>query len=419
MARPWATCPLYYSVKQWIFVQYIRGPADRAPCMQAPPPFPLIELSGPPRERGRSHGEQAAERIRRGVAMYAAQLAGLQLGAAEVRRLAEGYLPRIEAFDPLYVEEMRGIAEGAGLELADIVMINARTEVLRLGLQRSQEAQADDHPDGCTGAVLLPETTAHGRLLHGQNWDWKAECAETTVVLRIRRDDGPDILTLTEAGGLARCGLNSAGIAITANYLTSDRDYRHLGVPLALLRRKVLETEHLALALQAVYCTAKSGSNNLMISHADGVALDIECAPDESFLVGADQGLLVHANHWQSAVALGKLRESGVQGSPCTLYRDLRVRQRLQARRGQLTLDDLRAAFFDDFASPWSVCRPPRLNTSSNLSASVAMVVMEPALGLMDVAMLPALNRSFTTYTLAMDRTFGTEAAGAHDEAGA
>ncbi|TIP97213.1 MAG: acyl-CoA--6-aminopenicillanic acid acyltransferase, partial [Mesorhizobium sp.] len=74
----------------------------------------------------------------------------------------------------------------------------------------------------CTGAVILPEATRNGRLIHGQNWDWKAECAETSVVLRIRRTDGPDLLTFTEAGGLARSGFNAAGIGITANYLESD-----------------------------------------------------------------------------------------------------------------------------------------------------------------------------------------------------
>ena len=30
-------------------------------------PFPLIEVSGPPRERGRQYGQQAATRIARGV----------------------------------------------------------------------------------------------------------------------------------------------------------------------------------------------------------------------------------------------------------------------------------------------------------------------------------------------------------------
>jgi hypothetical protein len=84
-------------------------------------------------------------------------------------------------------------------------------------------------------------------------------------VLKIRRDDGPDILTFTEAGGLARLGLNSAGIAITANYLQSDRDYRRLGVPLALIRRNVLQQEHVALAMRTVYATPKSAANNMAV----------------------------------------------------------------------------------------------------------------------------------------------------------
>ena len=64
-------------------------------------------------------------------------------------------------------------------------------------------------------------------------------------------------MTFTEAGALGRCGFNAVGIAITANYLESDRDYRQVGVPLALIRRKVLESEHVALAMRTVYCTGE------------------------------------------------------------------------------------------------------------------------------------------------------------------
>lgn len=371
------------------------------------PMFPLIELTGNASERGRQYGAQAADRIRRSVALYAGQLEGMALTRTEVLGLLVTLLARIEDFDPLYVEEMRGIADGAGVDRLDIAMINARTEILRLGQQQAQSHHAPDHqPDGCTGAVVLPEMSRTGRLLHGQNWDWKAECAETGVVLKIRREDGPDILTFTEAGGLARSGMNSAGIAVTANYLTSDRDFSQVGVPLSLLRRKTLETPHFALALQAIYCTPKSASNNLMLSHADGVALDIECAPDESFLVHPSGGLLVHANHWQSTVALQKLREQGIGRSPDSLYRDMRVRSALASRPGQVDMDDLRAALFDEFGYPWSVCRPPRLNSQNDLSATVAMILMDPAVGLMEIAPLPSENKSFATYRLEMDRAF-------------
>jgi isopenicillin-N N-acyltransferase-like protein len=369
-------------------------------------PCPLIEVSGPPRERGRQYGAAASARIRKGVAHYSAQLRGSGLDTPGVRRLVDKFMPRIAAFDTTYAEEFHGISEGAGVDLADVALLNARTEILKLA-KRPEFLAAEAGNDACTGLVALPSATASFTLLHAQNWDWKKECAETAVVLKILREDGPDILTFTEAGGLARSGLNGAGIAITANYLQSDRDYRELGVPLALIRRKVLEQEMLAMAMHAVYVTPKSGSNNMMVSgtragspHADGVAIDFECAPDETFQVHPENGLLVHANHWVSPVALAKLVDTGVKETPCSLYRDLRVRQLLAPRIGRITRDAIKAALFDDFASPWSVCRPPRANLRSELSATVAMVVMEPGAGEMEVAMLPALNRNFVTYRL-------------------
>jgi isopenicillin-N N-acyltransferase-like protein len=366
---------------------------------------PLIEVSGTPEARGRMIGEAARGRIEAGLGHYAEQLAKMRLTPDDIRALVEGFLPRIDAFDPDYVPEMRGIAAGANRRLADIVLLNARTELLKLGPKaaKARGLAPEDDPDGCTGVVAMPAVTADGKLIHAQNWDWKVECAETSVVLKIRRDDGPDILTFTEAGQLARSGLNSAGIAITANYLECERDYREIGVPLALIRRKVLQQDTLALALRAAYCTRKSASNNIIISQAGGIAINLECAPDETFQVHPDAGLIVHANHWISPVALGKLRDTGIESTPDSLYRDLRVRGLLAPQAGRIRLDTVKAALFDDYQAPWSVCRPPRLNLSSNLSATVAMVAMVPEDGIMDVAMLPALNTTFTRHRLAMD----------------
>jgi isopenicillin-N N-acyltransferase-like protein len=367
-------------------------------------PFPLIEISGPPRERGRQYGQKAAGRIKKGTTHYFAQLKELSLDAKGVAELVRDYLPVIEEFEPSYIEEMRGIAEGADVPFEDVVLLNARTEILKLANPKIRaRLKAPDEPDGCTGVVVMPQASANGRLIHAQNWDWKRECAETAVVLKVRRDDGPDLMTFTEAGALGRCGFNAVGIAITANYLQSDRDYRQVGVPLALIRRKVLEQEHLALAMRAVYCTKKSAANNMIVSHREGVAIDFECAPDETFQVHPQNGLLVHANHFVSPVALGKLKDAGIQDTPDSLYRDIRVRDLLQPHIGSITFDTVKSALFDEFAYPWSVCRPPRRNLSNNLSATVAMILMEPASGVMQAAPLPALNREFTTYRLEID----------------
>jgi isopenicillin-N N-acyltransferase-like protein len=142
----------------------------------------------------------------------------------------------------------------------------------------------------------------------------------------------------------------------------------------------------------------------MIVSHAGGVAIDFECAPDETFQVLPERGLLVHANHWQSPVALAKLRDTGIASTPDSLYRDLRVRGLLAPQVGGLTPEAVKAALLDDFAAPWSVCRPPRPSLGGTLTATVAMIVMQPAAGLLEAAPLPALNRRFTTYTLAAGR---------------
>jgi isopenicillin-N N-acyltransferase-like protein len=376
-------------------------------------PFPQIELSGSPRERGRLHGQAVPDRIKRGIAMYSESLVKNGVDWKELERRAEAMVPVVEKFDPAYVEEMRGIAEGAGQPFAGVMLMNARTEMVAAA--RKQQA-ARHFPDGCTAALALPEASADGALLHGQNWDWRAECAETGVLLCIRRDDGPDILTFTEAGGLARSGLNSAGIGLTANALECDRDYqRGAGVPLPFIRRKVLESRYLADAVRTIFSTPKLGSNHMAVSHAtaDGraEAFGFECAPDETFWLAPEQGVYVHANHWIAEPARAKVKDTGLQETPCSIYRDKRVRELLAPKRGKLSLDDFRAAFFDDWNAPWSVCRPPRPNNRGALVATSAMILMRPGEGQLEACPMPALNRRFTSYSLTPDRTAQMQAA--------
>lgn len=365
-------------------------------------PFPFATITGAPHERGRQYGHLLGDRVRGSVGLYGGALEALGLPAQRRDELVAEYVIKIGEFNAAYLEEMEGIAEGADVRLADIVMINARTEVLALARAEldKPEPTDEDLDDGCTCALIMPERSASGRLIHGQNWDWRPECAETGVVLRVRRDDGPDFVTFVEAGGLARSGFNAAGVAITANYLECERDFTQLGVPLSLLRRKVLEQRHFALAMKTVATTPKSCSNNIMVSTTAGFGIDFECAPDEAFPLYPDDGLLVHANHWVSPVALAKLRDTGLPWVPESFYRDWRVRKLMEERGRKLGPSDMKDALFDDFLSPYSVCRPPRKSETNSISSTVAMVIIDAGAGVMEVAPMPALNKAFLSYTL-------------------
>lgn len=364
-------------------------------------PFPLVEVSGRPYERGVAYGRAAADRIKRSVRLYADQMRGMGFGWEEVRAIVGDFVPAMEQYAADLVEEMRGIAAGADCAFEEIALVNCRTEVVQIGERRADDRAAKD---GCTGVIVLPEASADGALIHAQNWDWKPECVDTAIVLRVHREDGPDLLTFTEAGGLARSGFNAAGLAITANYLESDRDFRQLGIPLPLIRRRFLECRHLADGIRIVATTPKSIANNMMLSTAEGFGIDFECAPDEAFALYPQDGLLVHANHWTSPAALSKLKDAGIDSVPDSYYRDYRVRQALR-RKSRIAIDDVKSVLFDDFAAPYAVCRPPHKDgPSHSISATVAMIVMEPARGRMQVAPMPALNRGFAAYTLEMEK---------------
>ena len=366
-------------------------------------PFPFYEVTGTAHERGQAYGEQARERIHKSIAHYKEQASRWKMEQATIDRIIHSYVPVVRKFDEDYLTEMHGIAQGASVRFEDIFLLNARTEVMKIALKPElrERLLIDESPDGCTAVTVMSDAAQDGQLIHAQNWDWKIECSDTGVVLRIRQKDGPDILTFTEAGMLARSGFNSAGISITGNNLESDRDYRQVGVPLPLIRRKALESTFVAHALEAVYATPKTGSNNMAVCHHDGVAINFECAPDETFMLLPHNGLLVHSNHWLSPIALSKLKDTGIASSPCTLYREQRVRERLMPDVGSITVEKVKQALLDDYQTPWSVCRPPRQDFGRDTrSATVSTVIMQPRLGVMEVANLPALDPTFTTYRL-------------------
>ena len=92
--------------------------------------FPIIDIAGAPRERGRQYGFAARGRILHSIATYARLFAycGLTWGEAEVRALR--YREPIAAAAPALLEEMAGTAEGAGVAESEILALNTRTEIL-------------------------------------------------------------------------------------------------------------------------------------------------------------------------------------------------------------------------------------------------------------------------------------------------
>jgi isopenicillin-N N-acyltransferase-like protein len=346
-------------------------------------PFPHIRVSGGPRERGRQYGEQARDRVRRSIDAYDRvfeHYAGWRW--ADVRREAARYVESIRAFGPRYLEEIHGIAEGAAVGFEDVLGINVRTEVMFAAKARAAASLADGapgRPDACSAFAVLPQASANGHTLIGQNWDWLLHSFETVVVLEAEQDDGPDFVTVVEAGLLAKTGMNSSGIGLVTNALVTDGDRGEPGVPYHLVLRGILDAENLSDAYATTQRGVRSSSANYLVASPDGVAVDIEAAPGDFsrlFLLFADDGVLLHTNHFVSPAFDAK--DVSLWVMPDSPFRLERLRTSVSGRRPGLAIDDFRTLLGDHANYPSGVCCHPDTRMDEfDQGATVASVLMD------------------------------------------
>jgi isopenicillin-N N-acyltransferase-like protein len=342
--------------------------------------FPRVPVQGGPRERGRQYGEQARERVRLSVAAYEevfAHYAGWDW--PRVRAEAEPFQKAIASFNPRYLEEIRGIAEGAALDHLDVVAINVRTEVMFAARARDAAAQSRPAAAECSAFALLPQASGDGSTYVGQNWDWLLHCFDTVVVLEAKQDEGPDYVTVVEAGLLAKTGMNSSGIALVTNALVTAEDKGIPGVPYHLALRAILDSENVSDALTWLQRGIRASSANYLIAHDDGVCLDVEAAPGDFsrlFLAFPSGGVLLHTNHFISP-NLG-VKDVSVWAMPDSPIRLQRLRDALDWADGRPPHERLQQVLSDHANHPSGICchPDPRL-AQLDQGATVASVIMQ------------------------------------------
>src|SRR5947209_743341 len=233
--------------------------------------IPLILSEGTPFERGFHLGDTEAGRVTQSVVAYMElfkQVGGLS--RHDVFAYAENFIPVIAHYAPQLLQEIRGIAEGSRHDLREIVAINARTEMM-YGANPLPECTA-------IGVSTIASADRHIRL--AQNWDWHPSLAGALILWVLRREDGPDLLTLTEAGIVGKIGINAAGLAMCINLLVSTSDSRGPAVPMHILLRHILDTassteEAISLIGSTPRCTS---CNHLLIDRA-GALVSVEATP--------------------------------------------------------------------------------------------------------------------------------------------
>ena len=129
-----------------------------------------------PKERGRQYGEQAADKILAGVENYR-QYFEKSRGYSwdETKAYAAAYIPVIEKMMPEVLEEARGIAEGAGTGLEELMVLNTRYELTQYPSKLPE----------CTTAAVLPEASADGGTYLIKNWDYRPGVLDKIVLVHL------------------------------------------------------------------------------------------------------------------------------------------------------------------------------------------------------------------------------------------
>lgn len=326
-----------------------------------------IRLSGTPRERGLAYGRAAKERIRRVIEEYGI-LFEKEAGTnwEQAKKAAAVYEKPIAEYRPDLIEEMKGIAEGAGVLFETILTMNCRSEVMF--------AKADTAEDACSAIGVPPEASGNGKTYLGQNWDWWSIGRGTTVILEVEQSPFARALIVTEAGLVGGKGMNECGVGLTMNALSARKG--QAGVPVHILMRHALSQPTVPKAIDAIAKPVRAGAACIGLASGDGLVVMVEAAPRNLDILLCDGKPLCHTNHWLSPLmALGD--EASRYSFTSTYTRLDRVRRLSALEAGHLRRKNLFHIFSDHAGCPDSVCRhdDPELPEYHRHSSVWSMVI--------------------------------------------
>ena len=310
-------------------------------------------MTGTAYAQGLQHGQALQSRIAHNLQVYFARFEReTGLARADVLDRAQRYAAAIEGQNADYFAGMRGIADTSGFSLEEIAALQVRYEILYY--QFGKNALSED-VDGCTAFAVLPEASANGHLLIGQNWDWIPQVQG--AVLHTTEADGFETLAFTEAGIFGgKIGLNSAGVGLAINGMTStDDDWATLAKPFHVRCYEILRARDFDAAVSVVTGESRACSTNFLIAQIPSQVVDIEAAPDKLRLLACEQGRLAHTNNFTDPEEIG-VAEPPNPKRPFSVGRRSRMGELLKSRE-KISMSDLQSDLRDHVRHPYGICR--------------------------------------------------------------
>ena len=255
-------------------------------------PIRVTTLAGSHTEMGTTHGTLHGDEIRQ-YAKGRIELSGVgtTLDRSDLLELASGLIDAHREYDPGLFEEMRAMADAAGLSVPEAIIVGGYTDFIDVV---ARAANGSQYEDDCT-AVVVPDDLADGAGFLAQTWDMNASATPHVILMDIHPSDGPSSLVFTTVGTLGQIGMNEAGIAVGINNLTAA-DGRP-GVTWPFLVRKALAQTEFDDAVAAITDARVAGGHNFLVFDRVGNGVSIEAMPTRTHVDRLADAPLFHTNH--------------------------------------------------------------------------------------------------------------------------
>jgi hypothetical protein len=313
-----------------------------------PNAIPIIEVRGAHRQVGRQIGEHMKPQIQE---MLEKQRSDLPGGVAWADMLYQSSLclAHSRAIYPQYVDELQGIAEGAGVPF-DELFLSICEELWEASAWRSRETRA---PRGCTDMAARGRATLDGSTLVAHTNDLLPDAEKDLVILEVQAGDEPQFLGVSSGGVAISAGFNAAGISLTGNQVDAN-DIRP-GVPRLLMVRAILAARWLGEALDVCLLPQRASNYNNVIADANGEIYSMEGSATDCEPLYIEGDLLAHANHYVSApMRRFEADRNDIGGSVIRHNRAMRL---LRENYGALSPDLFKKLLADHASYPASICK--------------------------------------------------------------
>ena len=318
-----------------------------------------LNFQGNHREIGQQHGEECKNLIKDFLGDLR-ENAATRIKIKYDEKLMNDWIRKDLAYsieyDALLFDELVGIAEGANLDILDIVFLNAFLDIVNARDDRSAANLL-----GCTSFAAMPGSTIDNKAYIGQNFDMEGFYNKYRILMRISSINEPSCLVYSYSGVIGCAGLNSQGIGLCINFL-HPRDAT-FGSLYPFRVRKILSQNRIGDAIGASTIGTRAGGVNYLIGDNSGLAVNVETTANEHDIFFSKKGILAHTNHYLSShlrnydlLLWDSTYNSGISRRGSTITRYITAIRFLEKNWGSIKLDTLKELASDQTNFPFSIC---------------------------------------------------------------